>query len=183
MQAERLRDAIPSLLAAEGLSADAGQQGAFAWVQILPGLWVPSPNPSVRKRLLALHDAHHIVTGYPVTRQGEAEVSAWAVAAGGPWPAFAAAYDLLGMALGLLRFPQATLAAWQRGRGARRLYGQPLSILLESDLATVRALAGVDAAHPKPLRYSDVARTAVLLLTLPLTVVPLVLWGVVRPTV
>ena len=44
-------------------------------------VWLP--NTAGRVQAVKLHDLHHVLTEYPTTWRGEAEISAWEVGAGG----------------------------------------------------------------------------------------------------
>ena len=105
------------------------------------------PNGPLRAEALELHDLHHLVTGYDTDWRGESEISAWELASGGPgstWYAWIVA--LWGMFVGLLALPERTIAAFQRGRGSRNLYGAPLDpALLDGTVGGLRdELAVVD---------------------------------------
>src|SRR5688572_29290296 len=54
------------------------------WARINAGpFYFYIPNTEARKRELKLHDLHHILTGYPTTWTGEAQISAWEIGSGG----------------------------------------------------------------------------------------------------
>jgi hypothetical protein len=80
------------------------------------------PNTATRKRAIALHDLHHVATGYDTTWIGEAEIGAFEVAGGctDHW----AAWVLNGMAFsfGLAVAPRRAYRAFMRGRKGRTLY-------------------------------------------------------------
>lgn len=94
-----------------------------SWVRIELGplpVWIP--NTRGRKRAVRLHDLHHLATGYGTDLRGEAEISAWELAAGCGEYQVARLLDIGGMALGFIIAPLRTLAAWRRGRRSRSLY-------------------------------------------------------------
>lgn len=84
------------------------------------------PNWDDRRRAVEKHDIHHIVTGYPSTVKGEAEISIWEVSSGctNYWAAWF--LDMQGMMLGLL-FPRAIFRAFVRGQRSDNLYHKTLS--------------------------------------------------------
>ena len=59
----------------EGLPDHGGQTVSVDWVKAF-GIPVPIPNIEARKRVLPIHDAHHMVTGFDTTEVGEAEIGA-----------------------------------------------------------------------------------------------------------
>ena len=88
--------------------------GRFTW---------NSPNPPARGRSIAIHDLHHVLTGFGTDNVGEAEISAWEVGAGlggrlVPWLISAPA-----AVLGTFRYPRRTLRAYRLGRRSRSLFG------------------------------------------------------------
>lgn len=84
------------------------------------------PNWDERRRAVEKHDIHHIVTGYPSTVKGEAEISIWEVSSGcnNYWAAWF--LDMQGMMLGLV-FPRAIFNAFVRGQRSKNLYYNTLS--------------------------------------------------------
>ena len=54
-----------------------------AWVRVQLGpipVWIP--NTSGRKRIVPLHDLHHLLTGFETNLVGEGEIGAWELASG-----------------------------------------------------------------------------------------------------
>lgn len=84
------------------------------------------PNWDNRRRAVEKHDIHHIVTGYPSTVKGEAEISIWEVSSGctNYWAAWF--LDMQGMMLGLV-FPRAIFNAFVRGQRSSNLYHNTIS--------------------------------------------------------
>lgn len=120
-----------------------GEDGGYgdAWVDFKLGpLPLPFPNTAGRKRAVAYHDLHHIVTGYDTNALGEFEISAWELGAG--CGSFAAAWviNLGGLCAGLIAAPRRTVAAFRRGRRSRSLYGRRLDELLDASVGEVRAM-------------------------------------------
>lgn len=93
------------------------------WVKMKAGpvpIWFP--NTVARVKAVRFHDLHHVLTEYPTTWKGEAEIGAWEVAGG-----CAAHYqgwllNLLAFGVGLLINPRGVYRAFMRGRQSRNLY-------------------------------------------------------------
>jgi hypothetical protein len=103
-----------------------GLDGGYAerWIKVkvwrMP-IWLP--NTAGRVRAVKLHDLHHIVTEYPTTWRGEAEISAWEVGSGGLRRFWAGWWlDLMNVAQGLIINPGGTYRAFMRGRRSRNLF-------------------------------------------------------------
>jgi len=107
-----------------GFGADGGY--AERWIKVkvwrLP-VWLP--NTEGRRKAVRLHDLHHIVTEYPTTWRGEAEISAWEVGGGGLRRYYAGwLLDLMNIAQGLLINPRGLYRAFMRGRRSTNLYSE-----------------------------------------------------------
>lgn len=85
------------------------------------------PNWDERRRAVEKHDIHHIVTDYPSTVKGEAEISIWEVSSGcnNYWAAWF--LDMQGMMLGML-YPGAIFRAFVRGKRSGNLYHDTLTV-------------------------------------------------------
>ncbi len=118
------------------------------WVKLKMGpIPLAFPNTAARRRAVPLHDLHHVATGYPTTWTGEAEISAWELAAGCGryWAAWA--LDAGGALVGLLIAPRRTWRAFRRGRRCRSLYRARFTDdLLDMTVAELRARLGTDRA-------------------------------------
>jgi hypothetical protein len=127
-----------------------GDDGGYAkkWVKVQLGpLPLAFPNSDARVRAVRYHDLHHVVTGYPTTVLGEAEIGAGEIASG--CAGFLAAWilNLYAMVLGFLAgHPGAVWRAFLRGRRTRNLYRIDYDeALLDASLAETRAQLGLDA--------------------------------------
>jgi len=94
------------------------------WVKLEAGpipIWFP--NSKARIRAVKLHDLHHVATGYDTSWTGEAEMSAWELAAGcgRHYPAWL--LNLVSVGIGAVIAPRRTWRAWRRGRRCKSLYG------------------------------------------------------------
>src|SRR6478672_10226781 len=88
------------------------------WIKVkvwrLP-IWLP--NTKGRVAAVKLHDLHHVLTEYPTTWAGEAEISAWEIGSGGLHRYFAGWWlDLMNVAQGLLVNPRGLYHGFMRGR-------------------------------------------------------------------
>ena len=111
-------EALAAFRAANGIPADGGS----TWTCRLGALTLRMPNFGWRRRAIARHDLHHIVTGYPCTLRGECRMAAWEFAAGRfPHPA-ATLFCLPLVILGLLWSPRAIWSAFLAGRRSESLY-------------------------------------------------------------
>ncbi len=100
-----------------------GQLYQDDWFRVYVGHWsfrVLKLGPMIKS--LALHDAHHLITGYGTDLRGEAELVGWELASGGcgrhglMWIDRIFAFPLM------LFFPRASLRAIQRGWREQNLY-------------------------------------------------------------
>ncbi|MCA1564771.1 MAG: ubiquinone biosynthesis protein COQ4 [Acidobacteria bacterium] len=122
------------------------------WVKMRAGpipIWFP--NTVARVKAVRFHDLHHVLTEYPTTWRGEAEIGAWEVATG-----CAAHYqgwllNLLAFAIGLLLNPRGVYRAFMRGRQSRNLYRATFSEeLLARKVGDVRRELGLDKTPAPP---------------------------------
>lgn len=111
-------------------------------------------NSDSRKRAVKLHDIHHIVTGYKSDPRGEAEISAWELAAGIYDKHFARLINLGGLFYGAFVYPKTTFKAYVLGKHSSTLYDREFSSsLLQQDVDSLRksllpsAEPAVKAAH------------------------------------
>jgi len=123
---ETLRDAMTGFLAANGVSAGSGA-GARSWYPGRGLLRIRLPNFEWRKRAIACHDAHHLLTGYPCTPAGEMQMAAWEFEAGRFPHAGATAFCLPLVGLGAVLLPRRTFRAFLRGRRSSTLYATTLT--------------------------------------------------------
>jgi hypothetical protein len=102
------------------------------------------PNTPTRKRAVALHDLHHVVTGYGTDVLGEAEIGAWELCAGCN-SAFLWWINSSAVGLGLLLSPGRVLRAGARAIGQRTLYRDslPHEELLALPVVELRKRLGV----------------------------------------
>ena len=119
-----LREARALHFERSGFGADGGYGERWIKVKVwrVP-VWLP--NTEGRRKAVRLHDLHHVLTEYPTTWRGEAEISSWEVASGGLrryWAGWV--LDLLSVAQGLVVNPRGAFRAFVRGRRSRNLFGE-----------------------------------------------------------
>jgi hypothetical protein len=152
---ETLLRARARYFAANGFAADGGYDEP--WVDFSLGpLAMPFPNTAARKHAVRYHDLHHVLTGYQTDIYGEAEISAWELAAGCRRAPAAWVLNLAGMALGVLIAPRRTWRAWLRGRHSQTLYQHAFGdALLSRSVGDLRRELGIDR-QPTDARAADV---------------------------
>jgi len=106
------------------------------------------------KKVIVLHDLHHVVAGYETTWTGEFEVAAWELGSGGCGPYLLMWNNrVLTLLLGLMFAPVQTWRAFRRGRQHRNLYRLDCWEVLKRDIDELRAYARVaDADAPLPAK-------------------------------
>ena len=117
------------------------------WIVRADLLIFPLPNFDWRRRAIDAHDAHHLLTGYPCSVEGELLIAAWEFGAGRyqHWGATLFCGPLV--LAGLLLMPRRTVAAWRRGRRGRSLYrGADLDILHDLLLSEAMEITGCGPA-------------------------------------
>ncbi len=118
-EAMSVREGRDRYLAANGFSTD-GYRKPWFHLNVL-GAKIPFPNTPSRRKVVPLHDLHHVATGYRTDWVGEGEIGAWELGAGCNT---ATLYFLNGGAalVGCVLAPRRTWRAFRRGRSARSLY-------------------------------------------------------------
>ncbi|MFP6661205.1 MAG: hypothetical protein VCB78_07095 [Myxococcota bacterium] len=100
--------------------------------------------------IVALHDAHHLLTGYGTAMRGEAEIAAWELASGGCGKSWLMWSDRISVLFLVAPFyPRAFARAFRRGFRRRNLYRLDPEATLERDLDEVKSWLAIDpsAAH------------------------------------
>jgi hypothetical protein len=175
-----LREARARYFELNGIPRDGGY--SRRWVKVtrnrLP-LYIPNSAP--RKKAVPYHDLHHVLTEYDTSNVGEAEISAWEVAAG-TWPhGFAFFLGLAGLSTGLLISPRRTFRAFVRGRHSRTLYSEPCTDeLLSARVGEARERLGIgprpaDASWSDALAFAGASALGVLTLVLSVVFAPVLI--------
>lgn len=105
-----------------GFGTDGGYDERWIKVKVwrIP-IWLP--NTAGRVAAVKLHDLHHVLTEYPTTWRGEAEISAWEVGSGGLHCYFAGWWlDLMNVAQGIVVNPRGVYGGFMRGRKTKNLF-------------------------------------------------------------
>jgi len=123
----RLRDAREVFFQRAGFPPDGGYDERWIKVRYL-GVPVWLPNVENRRRAVPLHDVHHILTEYPTTWRGEAEISAWEVGSGGLGRFWAGwILDLMNVAQGLVINPRGVFTRHLCVEGKRQTFSAAIS--------------------------------------------------------
>ena len=138
-----LREALIDYLEAKGIrgrEVPAGQFYPDDWFRFYVGkreIRLVRLGRAIRS--IAVHDAHHLLTGYGTDMRGEAEIAAWELASGGCGRHWVMWLDRV-VAMGVLIpfYPRASLRAFQRGRRQRNFYRADFEAALDGDLETAR---------------------------------------------
>jgi len=139
-----LEEARDAFFAANGFSVS--DYAAPTFKIGLSGFTFRFPNTAQRKRVVPFHDLHHVVTGYPTTWLGEAEIGAWELLAG--CNTFVAYFlNDGGVIIGVFLSPRRVWQAFRAAKGQRTLYNDPCSYeqLLKMTVGDVRQRLGIPA--------------------------------------
>ena len=108
------------------------------------GIQLKFPNTASRKRVVPLHDLHHVLTGFGTDWMGEAEIGAWELRAG--CNSFIAYFlNGSGVIIGLFLSPRRVWRAFLAAKGQRTLYRDPVPYerLLQMTVGEVRQRLGI----------------------------------------
>lgn len=110
---ETVGDAVVKFRLENNLYLD--EENTKVWLATLGNIIIPLPNFKWRRELVVIHDAHHLITGFPTTVEGELCVAAWelGVRCYSDWRA--RALCLILMVVGVLSKPQKVLKAFRSG--------------------------------------------------------------------
>jgi hypothetical protein len=137
-----LREARNLFLAANGFKI--ADYAASTFTIGFCGLPLKFPNTEGRKRVVPLHDLHHVLTGYGTDWVGEAEIGAWELRAG--CDSFVA-YLLNGSAviIGLFLSPVSVWRAFLAARGQHTLYRDSVDhdSILQMTVGEIRNKLGI----------------------------------------
>lgn len=181
---ETLGDALARFPASNDVPADSGASARW-WYPGRGPMRIRLPNFEWRKRAIARHDAHHLLTGYPCTPAGEMQMAAWEFAAGRFPHAGATAFCLPLVGLGAMLLPRRTFLAFLRGRCSSTLYATALTEeLLASRVTDLRERFAPVALKPMSLRdglaYSRLVGLSFALMFIPVALPLLALWLAAR---
>ena len=133
-----VREALERYLVALGIRSPetpAGQLYDDKWFRYpVAGKRIPVFPLRPFENSVAIHDAHHMLTGYGTDLRGEVEVAAWELASGGCGRHWFMWFDRISVVFIGAFFPKAFFAAWKKGWRAKNLYRMPPAEALEMDL-------------------------------------------------
>jgi hypothetical protein len=135
-----------------------GEDGGYAKPTVtvyLFGIPLSFPNTEGRKKAVVFHDMHHVLTGYPTSNLGEAEIGAWELGSGCRTYPAAWVLNTLSLTMGIVQRPARVFRAFIRGRRSSNLYGRDAQSLLERDVGELEAELGLDRT-PSPATVRDV---------------------------
>jgi len=90
------------------------------WFKIKFGpVFIPLPNTKGRIDAVKIHDIHHLLTEYPATLKGEAQIGAWEIASGCGKYYAAWILNFGSLLYGIFFFPSAVYEAFIRGKRCR----------------------------------------------------------------
>ena len=123
-----------------------------SWVKMKAGpvpIWFP--NTVARVKAVKFHDLHHVLTEYPTTWRGEAEIGAWEVATGCAEHYQGWLLNMWAFTIGLVINPRGVYRAFMRGRQSRNLYyGDVYDELLGRKVGDVRRELSLDKVLTSP---------------------------------
>ena len=137
-----------------------GGDGGYSerWIKVkvleIP-IWLP--NTAGRVKAVKLHDLHHVLTEYPTTWRGEAEISAWEIGTGGLKAYYAGwLLDLMNVAQGLVVNPKGVYRGFMLGRYSSNLFSLEFNDeMLEHLVGEYRHRLRLDQAA-NPAKPSDI---------------------------
>ncbi|MBO0938179.1 hypothetical protein J2I47_16625 [Fibrella sp. HMF5335] len=143
---------------------DFGEEGGVneqvVWLTFGP-VAVPLPNTEQRKKVIWLHDLHHLLNEYPTTWSGEGRVSAWELATGGwGWQLYVWLLIILASSIGVLLFPRRAFLAFVRGTYCRPILslGLTKTQLMQLPVSDLRHRLGIELTRPYPACLSHYLR-------------------------
>jgi hypothetical protein len=137
-----LKEARDLFLAANGLRI--ADYAAPTFTIGFWGLQLKFPNTKARKRIVPLHDLHHVLTGYGTDWLGEAEIGAWELRAG--CDSFVAYFlNGGGVLIGLVLSPRSVWRAFRAAKGQRTLYSESANYdsILQMSVGEARKRIGI----------------------------------------
>ena len=88
---------------------------------------------------IAVHDTHHLITGYGTDPEGEAALTTWELASGGCGRHWLMWLDRIVAIPTLVLFhPRASIRGYKRGLGAKNLYSEDLAALMPREFESVK---------------------------------------------
>jgi hypothetical protein len=174
-------NALPTVgqsLRSLGLDADpfaSSSQAGNWWFFEVFGVRFYCYNFEWRRKALAFHDLHHVVTGYPCTMKGEMQVAIWEFAADSYPSIFAKLFCLPLVAMGAVLIPRKLFAAYRNGIRSKSLFAQQLdSSVMNMPAAALKAITinqRPNRSLPQDLfGYAGLVAISALMYLLPFTI-------------
>lgn len=141
-----------------GFTENSGYEERWIKVKVwrIP-IWIP--NTKGRRKAVRLHDLHHVLTEYPTTWRGEAEISAWEIGSGGLQKYWAGwLLDLMNVAQGIVINPRGIYRGFMLGRNSSNLYSTEFSQdLLKERVGDLRRRLKLDQPAKSPAMRDRIA--------------------------
>lgn len=153
-----MHDARNLYFESSGLTESSGYEERWIKVKVwrIP-IWIP--NTKGRRKAVRLHDLHHVLTEYPTTWRGEAEISAWEIGSGGLQRYWAGwLLDLMNVAQGIVINPRGIYRGFMLGRNSSNLYSTEFSQdLLKERVGDLRRRLKLDQPAKSPTMRDRIA--------------------------
>jgi len=146
-----VREARATYFAANSIPPDGRYSDRWVHLRVGP-IPFAFPNTTGRRRIVAAHDLHHVLTGYETNIRGEGELAAWEIGAGCR-DGTGLRLELRVLGFALARWPRELFRAFVRGRQCGHLLGTTCDdCLLDRAVASVREELGLTRplAAPRP---------------------------------
>jgi len=134
---ENIRNLLSKFRKENGLNP--AEAESRVWLATLGHFIMPLPNYQWRREAIDVHDAHHLITGYPTSVSGELCLAAWELGVkcyGNIWARTLCGFLFL---LGLASQPWKTINAFRAGQALIPLYAKYRNgRLLDAELAHIR---------------------------------------------
>lgn len=141
-----------------GFTENSGYEERWIKVKVwrIP-IWIP--NTKGRRKAVRLHDLHHVLTEYPTTWRGEAEISAWEIGSGGLQKYWAGwLLDLMNVAQGIVINPRGIYRGFMLGRNSSNLYSTEFGKdLLKTRVGDLRRRLKLDQPARPPTTRDRIA--------------------------
>ena len=139
-----VRAARDAYLAENGFTTDEYTAETFSLMIFGGRFKVTLPNPPPRRWAIALHDLHHVATGYGADFVGEGEIGIWELVGGcETWIVYF--LNASAAMLGFVLSPPRMLKAYEDARTAKALYRQGMTLdeVLDMPLGDLRERLGI----------------------------------------
>ncbi|MBN4077630.1 hypothetical protein JYT25_00610 [bacterium AH-315-C20] len=122
MQSHTIQTTLSDYYKDNDFRSDGGEKLPYAKAKLTSWLNIYIPNPEVRRKILQVHDVHHLLTGFKTSMTGESEISAWEISSGCRSNWFAFFINSLGVISVILFNPWNIWKAYKLGKRTKNLY-------------------------------------------------------------